>query len=124
MTLQGQAALQPGLRQPGQPLRGRRLPILNRQDAPSWWQAALYGISWGALFYMTGSLVVTYLGLAVFLRFSSRDRRRTTGRLSVAMLLSAIAVTPWTLRNRRELGAWMFMRSNPSRVARAALPDG
>lgn len=85
---------------------------LRCQDAPTWLQAALYGISWGALFYITPSPVVTYLGLSVCLLLSWSHHRRSVLWLSVAMLLSVLVVTPWTLRNRRELGGWMFMRSN------------
>ena len=85
---------------------------LKRQDAPTWLQAALYGISWGALFYISPSPVVTYLGLGLYLVFSSHHPRRTVLWLSVAILFSVLVVTPWTLRNRRELGGWMFMRSN------------
>ena len=85
---------------------------LKRQDRPAWPQAALYGIGWGAVFHMAPTLAVTFLGLAAYLLVSSRDRWRCVRWVALAILLSVLAVTPWTLRNRRELGGWMFMRSN------------
>jgi hypothetical protein len=85
---------------------------LKRQNTPSWPQAVLYGVSWGALFHICPSLLVTYLGLAVYLVAASHHRLRIVRWVALAVIWSALVVTPWTLRNRRELGGWMFMRSN------------
>ncbi len=97
---------------------------LKRQEAPSWRLAALYGIAWGALFHIAATPVVTFGGLAAYLLFSSPDRWRTARWLSIAIVLSMLMAVPWAVRNRRELGAWMFMRDNLGLALYSSNSDG
>jgi hypothetical protein len=85
-----------------------------RGDAasPARWLA--YGACWGAAFHVDPALLPVCLFWAGVLGWRAR-RQAGFGVVSGLLLLLiglGLALSPWTLRNRKQLGAWMFIRSN------------
>jgi hypothetical protein len=76
--------------------------------------AALYGLCWGIAFHMAPSLLPVELGFCVvhLTRFSPHAKWRAVRWWAVALMVTALTVTPWTFRNHERLGSWLFMRSN------------
>ena len=80
--------------------------------SPARWLA--YGACWGAAFHVDPALLPVCLFWAGVLGWRTR-RQAGFGVVSGLLLLLiglGVALSPWTLRNRRQLGAWMFIRSN------------
>ena len=78
----------------------------------SWRLAVLFGIFTGGIILINPQ----FAGVAVLfglLEIAIQPHRRSTiVKLILAAILSTLTITPWTLRNHRELGAWYFIRSN------------
>jgi hypothetical protein len=83
-------------------------PGLQEGRARSW---AAFGLWWGLLLHIMVTFLPVYLGLAAVDTCTHRTRRRLAGWL-IAAGFTALALVPWTLRNRVELGHWVFVRSN------------
>ena len=75
---------------------------LQEGRARSW---ATFGLCWGLLLHIMVTFLPVYLGLAVVDTCTHRNRRRLFG-WSIAAAFTALALVPWTLRNRVELGHW------------------
>lgn len=71
---------------------------------------AAFGLCWGLLLHIMVTFLPVYLGLAAVDTFSQRKRRLFGW--SIAAGFTALALVPWTLRNRVELGHWVLVRSN------------
>lgn len=80
---------------------------LQEGRARSW---AAFGLCWGLLLHIMVTFLPVYLGLAAVDMCNQRTRR-LSGWL-IAAGFTALALVPWTLRNRVELGQWVFVRSN------------
>lgn len=81
----------------------------------TWRDAWLLAIGWGILLQTQPSALLVLFVQVAFCAMRLRTaagRNAALGRASVGAALLAVLLTPWTLRNRRELGAWMFMRDN------------
>jgi hypothetical protein len=74
--------------------------------------ALRYGASWGLLFHAAPTTLPTYLGLGLAAWLAACERSRVRNWWLVSAAVTAVILIPWTLRNRYQLGAWMFMRSN------------
>jgi hypothetical protein len=87
-----------------------------------WWQRSqpraahslALGLAWGAGMMCSPNLLPVFLvTLAIVVITSGRERRRSLiAQSAVALIGMIIAVTPWTVRNYRALGAFVFVRSN------------
>ncbi|MCS6954668.1 MAG: hypothetical protein NZM33_17670, partial [Bryobacteraceae bacterium] len=80
-----------------------------RDHSPSATRALVYGVACGVAFHADPGLLpvcLLWLGLLTWLR---RLRLKT---LAAACLGASLALLPWTLRNRVQLGGWVFVRSN------------
>jgi hypothetical protein len=87
-----------------------------------WWQRSqpraahslALGLAWGAGMMCSPNLLPVFLvTLAIVVITSGRERRRSViAQSAVALIGMIIAVTPWTVRNYRALGAFVFVRSN------------
>jgi hypothetical protein len=73
-----------------------------------------YGVVWGAAFHVDPALLPVCLFWTGVL--TQRAHRRQGSRafrwLALILVGVTLALLPWTLRNRRELGGWIFIRSN------------
>jgi hypothetical protein len=74
--------------------------------------AAGYGALWGVTFHFAPALLPVFLAFLLFMIWRPVARRRSVQWCAVAVLTCMAVILPWTLRNHRQLGAWMFMRSN------------
>jgi hypothetical protein len=79
-----------------------------------------YGAWWGLLLHM---LFPVYATLAVIDIVTHRTARRAA-RWALAVAVSALTLLPWMIRNRIELGAWIFVRSNSGIELTMAFGDG
>jgi hypothetical protein len=87
-----------------------------------WWQtpqpSRLYtfflGIAWGAGMMSCPPLLPVFLFLLLYFAVFAWRRKQAQWQLTVAMgaLGMVVAVAPWTIRNYRELGGLVFVRSN------------
>ncbi|HXG32194.1 MAG TPA: hypothetical protein VNJ11_02430 [Bryobacteraceae bacterium] len=80
--------------------------------SPTRWLA--YGAAWGAAFHVDPALLPVCLFWTGVLarRIPGRHALRVFRRVAVMLVGVSLALLPWTLRNRRQLGAWIFVRSN------------
>jgi hypothetical protein len=73
----------------------------------------LYGILWGILLHISPAMLLVLAGLSALGLWIGRHEMPGAIRSWVAVWLAAVVVLiPWTLRNRVQLGGWIFMRSN------------
>jgi hypothetical protein len=73
-----------------------------------------YGAAWGAAFHVDPVLLPVCLfwtGVLVW-RAHRRHGRPVFRRVALMLVAISLALLPWTLRNRRQLGGWIFIRSN------------
>jgi hypothetical protein len=87
-----------------------------------WWQTPqplglctfFWGIAWGAGMMSCPPLLPVFLFLLLYLAVFAWKRKQPQWQLTVAMgaLGMVVAVAPWTIRNYRELGGLVFVRSN------------
>lgn len=79
-----------------------------------WRYAILWGALWGTALYTLPSLLP--VGLLLLLLTWRECRVRGIGRRAVwsglALLSIGVVALPWAVRNRRQLGAWVFTRDN------------
>ncbi|MCS6954520.1 MAG: hypothetical protein RMK57_12735 [Bryobacterales bacterium] len=68
-----------------------------------------YGVCWGLAFHADPALLPVYL---VWLAILASRQPRPANAIVLAVVGSVLALLPWTLRNRSELGGWFFVRSN------------
>jgi hypothetical protein len=92
-----------------------------------WRDAGLLAVGWEILLHTQPSalpvLLVQVAFCAILLR-NSMTRKASLRRAYAAAALLVVLLTPWTLRNRRVLGSWMFMRDNLGLELRLANADG
>lgn len=73
-----------------------------------------YGACWGVAFHVDPVLLPACLFWLVLL--ARRERRQwavpALPRLAMTFVGAALVLLPWTLRNRSQLGGWVFVRSN------------
>jgi len=87
-----------------------------------WWQTPrpsrpytfFLGLAWGAGMLCCPPLLPVFLLLLLFFGVSAWKRKQPQWQLTVAIaaLGMAVAVAPWTIRNYRALGGFVFVRSN------------
>ena len=84
-----------------------------RQGALSWRQGALSGFLWGLLLLTSPSFVTVLSAFVIFtvIRKSSRTRA-TLSYLATVLLVTAAVLMPWTVRNYRTFGSFVFVRDN------------
>ena len=73
--------------------------------------AFLWGISWGAASLLATSFFAVFATLGGLFLFLF-PRRGSVLAAALAALGCILVLTPWTIRNHNELGAWIFVRSN------------
>jgi hypothetical protein len=92
-----------------------------------WRDAGPLAIGWGILLHTQPSALLVLLAQVAFcasrLR-NSRIAKPSLRRACAGAALLVVLLTPWTLRNRRVLGSWMFMRDNLGLELRLANGDG
>jgi hypothetical protein len=76
-----------------------------------------YGACWGAAFHVDPVLLPVCLFWSGVLVWRARrqagfGRFGLVSRLLLLFIGVSVVLLPWTLRNRRQLGAWMFVRGN------------
>lgn len=73
-----------------------------------------FGACWGGAFHVDPVLLPVFLSWTLVVARKAR-RESASGVVSGLLLVLtglSLALLPWTLRNRMQLGAWMFIRSN------------
>jgi len=87
--------------------------LVARRSIPA---LALAGVIFGfSMLVKAQSLVVVPLVFAILLLRESGFWRRLPGaiiRMALLFAVAALTVAPWTLRNHRELGAWVLVSTN------------
>jgi hypothetical protein len=73
-----------------------------------------YGACWGAAFHVDPALLPVCLFWAAVLGWRARQQEGSSVASGLGLMLAglSLALLPWALRNRKELGAWIFIRSN------------
>ena len=72
-----------------------------------------YGVLWGISFHFAPVLAPVYIAHLLLILYLLRERRSIALRSAVVSLAATILIIlPWTVRNRLQMGSWMFMRSN------------
>jgi hypothetical protein len=74
----------------------------------------IYGALWGFLLYLAAPLASVLVGFAVWEILASRKRQSAwleARRWLVVCLAAGLVMLPWALRNRVQLGGWIFARS-------------
>jgi hypothetical protein len=75
--------------------------------------AAAYGVLWGVLLHIAPGMLLVFAGLSAYSILTQRRNGWTESRRwLVVWAVAGLVITPWTLRNRIQLGGWIFMRSN------------
>jgi hypothetical protein len=93
---------------------------LRENRARSW---AAFGLWWGLLLHIMVTILPVYIGLAAIDTGLHRSRQRASCWL-VAFGLTSLALVPWTVRNRLELGHWFLIRSNLGIELRMSFGEG
>ena len=76
-------------------------------------RVAAYGALWGLLLYIAPALLLLLVGLPVSgLLVYGRKARPEIPRWLLVWAVAGLVLIPWTLRNRAQLGGWIFVRSN------------
>jgi hypothetical protein len=85
-----------------------------RTREPSLLATLLVGLAWGIGMMCSANLLPVFLAFVGLFAMAARRRKRPRAwRLIVTLSAGVLlAITPWTIRNYRELHALMFMRSN------------
>ncbi len=67
-----------------------------------------------AVFHVDPALLPVFFFWTVILAWNVRRQHgaHVISRLVLVLIGVSLALSPWTLRNRRQLGAWMFIRNN------------
>lgn len=77
------------------------------------WRTGLsYGALWGAAFHFAPALLPAFVALLGVTMWRAKFSRRSVKWVTAAALACLAVIAPWTIRNKQQLGAWMFMRSN------------
>jgi hypothetical protein len=77
------------------------------------YRSAWYGLLWGVLLQVAATTLPVLLGLAVFSIAENRAQAwPELRRWAVVFAAATVVMLPWTLRNRVQLGEWIFIRSN------------
>ena len=74
-----------------------------------------YGALWGLLLYLAAPLASVLAGLCLLGIFMSRGERSVWSEMRswvVIAIAVGLVLLPWTIRNRMELGGWVFARSS------------
>lgn len=74
--------------------------------------ALAYGVVWGLTFHFAPALLPVFLAFLLLIAFRYAAGWKGVRFSAAAALAMLLVILPWTLRNRAQLGAWMFMRSN------------
>jgi hypothetical protein len=82
--------------------------VSSRRDARS---AIWLGVCWGAALYISFALFAVFVGL-ILVDLVSHRSLRVLRDVCLTSLALAVVISPWLLRNRRELGGWTLMRDN------------
>jgi len=87
---------------------------LSKQSTLRLWSAVAYGAGWGVMMYVQPSAAVIFpIHLIVLLAVHrGKPLLLRVKYVAVAALLMAVVILPWTIRNRRVMGGWLFMRDN------------
>jgi hypothetical protein len=92
-----------------------------REDRARAWAA--FGLWWGVLLHVMVTFLPVYIGLATIDTCIHRTRRRTSHWL-LAVAFTALALVPWSVRNRLELGHWIPVRSSSGIELTMSFGDG
>jgi hypothetical protein len=72
-----------------------------------------YGALWGVLLHVSAPMVLILAGLCVSGLLVKRGNVWAEGRCWLLIwVTAALVLAPWAVRNRLELGGWIFVRSN------------
>jgi len=85
---------------------------LHESQWQSWQKTLLFGIFTGGIILVNPQFALVAALFGILEIAIQRHRRNTIVKLAIAAILAILMITPWTLRNHRELGAWYFIRSN------------
>ena len=82
-----------------------------RAKRPSTLGALVLGVTWGAAFHLTPSLLPVLIGCLLFEAWWHTDRSRWT-RVAATLLGVVMACAPWAWRNYAVFGEVLFVRGN------------
>jgi hypothetical protein len=86
------------------------LAIREEQSALRW---ASYGVLWALGALTNASLLSVFLFFIAWLVFSRPEPSAgRLARVALSMIVLALLLMPWTIRNHRALGEWLPLRSN------------
>jgi hypothetical protein len=120
------------------PFTGIALMVVSLLTLRSWQQrefspraAAVQGLCWGVALLVAPNLILVFLGLTLATFILFHNQLGLIMHSAVTICLMSIVLLPWTLRNYRELGGFVFIRSNfglelsvsNNNFARAAMID-
>jgi len=69
------------------------------------------GVCWGLSLYISFSMFAILIGW-LFVDVLSHRNLRVVGDASIILLVAVAVISPWTIRNHRQLRAWTLMRDN------------
>lgn len=84
------------------------LEIAKESSSRRW---ILYGILWGVI-TLTNPALLTLLPFAAVWLYATGRPERFWGNAATAAAMCAFLVAPWMVRNRIEMGRWVFVRDN------------
>jgi hypothetical protein len=78
---------------------------------PSLRRSLIFGLAAGGALYISAALALPIASIAIVDIVSNRNRK-TILRWTAAAVIATLSISPWLIRNRAELGEWVFMRDN------------
>jgi hypothetical protein len=76
-------------------------------------RVAAYGVFWGLLLLISPAMLLVLVGLPLSgLLVYGRKARPEIKRWLLVGAVAGLVLIPWTVRNRLQLGGWIFVRSN------------
>ena len=84
------------------------LEIANQSSLRRW---ILYGVLWGAI-TLTNPALLTLLPVAAVWLYAAWRGERFWANAATAAVICTLFVAPWMVRNRIEMGRWVFVRDN------------